>query len=77
MLTCYSLSALRSEAEFTKFWANVMKKAADVSFEEPVLPRRRRLSPRIDTGHGEVHFPASVEDHYRSIYYEALLSLVR
>ena len=72
LLTCDTLSALRSDSEFTKFWDSVQTKLNDVHVSEPVLPRRRKTPRRLEVGTGESHFPETVQDYYRAQYFEAL-----
>ena len=39
---------------------------------EPALPRRRKVPKRLYDGTAEHEYPATTEDHFRQIYYEAL-----
>ncbi len=39
---------------------------------EPLLPQKRKAPKRLEIGDGECYFSATVEDHYRQIYFEAL-----
>ncbi len=57
---------------FELFWKYVecMQKRTDTN--EPLLPRKRKAPRRLEIGDGECYFSATVEDHYRQIYFEAL-----
>ena len=76
LLKCDTLSALRTDPEFTKFWDSVQTKLNDVDVGEPVLPRRRKTPRRLEVGSGEPHFPETVQDYYRAQYFEALDLLI-
>ena len=54
-----------------------MVKQRSVDVSEPTLPRRSKVPRRYDIGMSFGHFPASIEDHYLSIYYEAIDTLVQ
>ena len=71
-LTVTTLAKMRTDDAFTMFWALVQKKAAAVNVSEPSLPRRRKMPARFETGNAPAHFSATVESHYRQIYYEIL-----
>ena len=55
----------------------VIEKQRSVDVSEPTLPRRSKVPCRYDIGMSFGHFPASIEDHYRPIYYEAIDTLVQ
>ena len=57
------------------YWRIVKQRSVDVS--EPTLPCRSKVPRRYDIGMSFGHFPASIEDHYRSVYYEAIYTLVQ
>ena len=38
----------------------------------PQLPRCRKAPRRFEVGHVDCHFPATPEDHYRRIYFQAI-----
>ena len=40
--------------------------------DKPMLPRKRKAPSRFEVGHGEGYHTEDTEDHYRSIYFEAL-----
>ncbi len=71
-LTVDTLVKLRTDESFSLFWALVQKEAAAVDVNEPTLPRRRKVPQRFETGEGSAHFPATVESHYRQIYFEVI-----
>ena len=53
-----------------------IEKQRSVDVSQPTLPRRSKVPRRYDIGTSSCHFPASIEDHYRPIYYEAIDTLV-
>ena len=48
------------------------EKQRSVDVSEPTLPRRSKVLHRYDIGMSFGHFPASIEDHYRPIYNDAI-----
>ena len=46
--------------------------AEKLEVSEPALPRRREVPKRLDDGTAAHEYPATAEDHFRQIYYEAL-----
>ncbi len=40
--------------------------------EQPLLPRNRKVSRRIDDGNGGGSFSETVQEHYRLQYFEAV-----
>ena len=75
-LTCETLSTLRTDPEYKKFWDSVIAKQESEGIEPPALPRRRKVPKRLEVGSGEPHFPCTIEEHYRVQYFEALDLLV-
>lgn len=71
LLTCDALSALRSTAEFERFWCIVLDKASEVGIDEPSLPRRRKTPRHLEIGEGSSDYPSSVKEYYRPQYFEA------
>lgn len=72
-MTLKSLKSIRSDSNFQLFWQRVCMKAQNFDVSEPCLPRRRKAPRRIgDEGSTEGSFPATVQEHYRRIYFEAL-----
>ena len=43
----------------------------------PQLPRKRKVPARRHETAGEPHFPVSVEDHYRPIYFSSIDTVVQ
>ena len=70
-MTVSTLKSLCNDASFALFWQKVTTSAADLPIDEPVLRCCRKLPRRFDNG-SEPTFHATVEDHYRVIYFEAL-----
>lgn len=71
MLTVKTLEKIRTNEDFELFWKNVGIKKND-NIDVPHLPRKRKAPKRFETGSAPSEFPASVEDYYRQIYFEAL-----
>ena len=70
-LTLTTLKSTRTDASFDRFWLRVCASAEEVDVDKPILPRRRKLPRRLDDGAAPtVH--ATVEEHYRVIYFEAV-----
>lgn len=61
---------MRSEEEFCRFYKESVKTAKELNIGEPKLQRQRRRPQRYEDG-SSPHSHSSVEDYYRSIYYEA------
>ena len=76
-VTVATLKGLRCDEGFVSFWRIFIEKQHSVDVSEPTLPRRSKVPRRYDIGMSFGHFPASVEDHYRPIYYEAIDTLVQ
>ena len=71
-MTVTVLQSLRTADKFDLFFVRVRAAASQHDIEEPRLPRKRMVPRRLDDGSAPAAFPASVEDHYRPIYHEAL-----
>ena len=71
-MTIKTLQSIRSEENFTLFWQKVTTLAESVEVDEPQSPRSRKRPKRFETWEAEAEFSATVEDHYRRIYFEAL-----
>ena len=54
------------------FWDYVQKQTSSVDVSQPTLPRRRKVPRRFELGDSEGDHPATVKDHYRRIYFEAI-----
>ena len=72
-LTVTTLRSLRTDDSWKMFWGKVTRFATDVNVAEPQLPRCRKVPRRFEEGAADTHFfPATAEDHYRQIYFQAL-----
>ena len=71
-MTVKTLKSLRSDNNYKLFWKKVTTLADKLEVSEPALPRRRKVPKRLDDGTAEHEYPATTEDHFRQIYYEAL-----
>ena len=67
-----TLQTMHSDSSFSLFWQVIIVKAQKLNISKPTLPRKRKAPKRFEVGTGEAEFHASVENHYRAIYYEAL-----
>ena len=84
LLTKDTLINMRNEESFKMFYGVILKKAANhPQIEHLTLPRKRKR-PNYSIlnyveGHSsaEGHHPATVEDHYRCLYYNAVDSIVQ
>ena len=75
-LTVKTLEKLRTEEFYQLFWKRCIKEAEDLEIREPVLPRKRQHPPRYQIGNAPAEFQDNIESHYRSIYYEAIDTVV-
>ncbi|KAL5515243.1 hypothetical protein EMCRGX_G000382 [Ephydatia muelleri] len=74
-MTVKTLSLLRNEAMWTMFWEKLKCQADGTHVSSPTLPRRRRAPLRLEDcigGKAMPEYPETVDDHYRTIYFEAL-----
>lgn len=64
---------IRSDNSFKLFWEKTNKEANDLGVMEPCLPRQRKTPRRLDDDASSSYsFPATSEDCYRQIYFEAI-----
>ncbi|KAF0312605.1 Zinc finger MYM-type protein 1 [Amphibalanus amphitrite] len=56
---------------FPRFWADVTSSAEELGVDEPRLRRQRRPPKRLDQG-AEPHQPATPQEHYKTVYVEAV-----
>ena len=73
-LTKEVLQKMRADAHFQSFYESVLLKSKKhPSILEPALPRRTRAPSRFEIGgNGEPSYPATPQDRYRRIYFEAI-----
>ena len=71
-LTISTLKGMRNDKMFKLFLANVECMRQRTETNEPSLPRKRMAPRHLEVGEGESYHPATIEDHYRPIYFEAL-----
>lgn len=71
-MTLKALKSIRSDSKFKLFWQRICIEAEKFDISQPCLPRRRKVPRRFEDGEAEGYFAATAEDHYRSIYFEAL-----
>ena len=75
-LTLKALQNIRTQEDSELFFNLVTKQAKKLPVAEPHLKRKRKV-PKYTTLHGqettsEAHHPATVEDEFRQIYFDAL-----
>ena len=71
-----TLTKIRTDKSFILFWDSAQKKATEFDVSDPVLPRRRKMPQRYETGSATAHFPTTAEDYYRQIYFEVLDNVI-
>ena len=54
------------------FWEKVCKQVENLGISQPTLPRRYKVKQQFKDGEAEGSYPATPEDHYRHIFFEAL-----
>jgi hypothetical protein len=68
---------MRSDQCFDLFWEKVAMKAEQRSVETPLLPRRRKIPSRFETGQAPAEFHSISKDYYRQNYFEAMEHIVQ
>jgi hypothetical protein len=68
---------MRSDQCFDLFWEKVAMKAEQRSVETPLLPRRRKVPSRFETGQAPAEFHSTPKDYYRQKYFEAMYHIVQ
>ena len=71
-LTLEVIRKLCTPDNFHLFFTKAVAYQEKLMLEDPCLPRKRHAPARLEVGSSSGHFPPTVEDHYRAIYYEAL-----
>ena len=71
-MTIKTLQSMRSDEAFKLFFDLVEHVRENTATDKPTLPRKRKAPSRFEIGHGEGYHAPNVEDHYRSIYFQAL-----
>ena len=71
-MTIKTLQSMRSDEAFKLFFGLVERVRESTGTDKPILPRKRKAPSRFEIGHGEAYHAQNIEDHYRSIYFEAL-----
>eukprot|EP00731_Ephydatia_muelleri_P007396 Em0003g1644a len=70
MLTVKTLEGLRNENDFELFWQNIEKMRVQFDIDEPLLPRKQKVSQRFETGIALAEFATSPKDEYRRVFFE-------
>ena len=71
-----SLRTKRTDAEFDKFWNQLVNEVSQLDFEEPTLPRKRKMPKRFDEVASH-HFYETPKDLYRRTYFEAYDNVIQ
>ena len=72
-MTVKTLISLQSDDSFKLYWQKVSREAEELkAISKPKLPRKRRVPKRLDDATAPGDHPPTVEDHYRSIYFQTL-----
>ena len=69
-LVLISLRTKRTDAEFDKFWNQLISEVSQLDVEEPTLPRKRKMPKRFDE-FAPHHFYETSKDLYCRTYFEA------
>jgi hypothetical protein len=75
--TVLTLQGMRSDQCFDLFWEKVVMKAEQRSVETPLLPRRRKVPSRFETGQSPAEFHSTPKDYYRHKYFEAMDHIIQ
>ena len=54
-----------------------MTSMEDADIAEPSLPRKHMVPARFEIGNSAGHVPATSEDHYRSIFFNAFNTIIQ
>ena len=75
-LVLLSLRTKRTDAEFDKFWNQLISEVSQLDVEEPTLSRKRKMPKRFDefTSH---HFYKTPKDLYCRTYFEAYDNVIQ
>ena len=76
-MTRRTLQSMRNGQQFDLFWEKVKRMAEESDVDDPVLPRRKKVPQRFETGSAAAEFPATAKDHFRRNYFDALDLLVQ
>ena len=67
----------RSEGSYDEYFIKAEAKCAELEIDEPLLlPKRRRVSTRIDETPGNQYHHQSAKDYYRVEFYYGTLDLM-
>lgn len=67
-----SFAENRTEKKFHEIFETTTKAAKDLELDEPVLPRHRIVPKRFDSNVNTYHFPTTVEEKFRAIYFQVI-----
>ena len=68
-----TLISLWNDDSFKLYWQKVSREAEELkAISKPKRPQKRRVPKRLDDGTAPEDHPPTMEDHYRSIYFQTL-----
>lgn len=67
-----SLLSIRNEARYDELWTNVTTESEQLDLNEPILPKRRKVSRKVDDMRQTEHNFDDVKQFYRQMYYEII-----
>ena len=71
--TVETLKHIHNDESFNAFYDSVLeKKKIFTEVNIPLLGRQRQVPPRYAIGASSSEYPATLRDHYRKVYLEAL-----
>lgn len=71
-----NLNTLRNNERYKALWDETSVEAEKYNLDQPIVPRNRRLPKRLDSNSHTAHFPSTVEDRYRPIFFGVLDQLI-
>ena len=75
-LVLISLRTKRTDAEFDKFWNQLISEVSQLDVEEPTLPRKRKMPKRFDEFASHHFYETSKDLHHRT-YFEAYDNVIQ
>ena len=67
-----TLQSICSDACYDAFWDLVLRAQQEVDVDDPKLPRKRKVSRRLDEGSAPADFSTDCKTHYYQSYLKAL-----
>lgn len=67
-----SLLSIRNEGRYDELWNNVTTESEQLDLNEPILPKRRKVSRKVDDMRQTEHNFDDIKQFYRQMYYEII-----